>query len=260
MATVLKAYYHTQDDIPADHRPYYAQREMTLDGERRTVWHLDAEAPPALRSALDKERDANRDYERRLREAETELVRYRDLGSVQELTARRADGTPAAGGAAAPARADLEHQFAERLTALKERHAQEMDAVQAETAELESTVNNLLITTALQQIAPKHGVRPEAIPDLLRLARERLVVVDGTVVPHDEHGDVLYIDDAITPQTPEQWLTTRRNEAPHWFEPSSGGGAPTGVGTGRTAPVRPAAKPGLARMKAARQAQTAGLT
>jgi hypothetical protein len=79
---------------------------------------------------------------------------------------------------------------------------------------------------------------------------------DGNVLAK-KGEDVVYGKDGITPLSPSEWYAAQRTENPHWFPPSSGGGAPAlhgGNGTG----VDYSKLPPEERLTAIRAARAAG--
>lgn len=71
------------------------------------------------------------------------------------------------------------------------------------------------------------SVQPHALPDVIERAYRLFKVEDDRLVP--KRGDsVIFGADGASPMTPAEWLEKLKDEAPHYFKPSSGGGAAGG--------------------------------
>lgn len=71
----------------------------------------------------------------------------------------------------------------------------------------------------------KLGLHPGAVNDVIeRGLRIFKVNADGKIVPQDGEATI-YGADGVTPMTPREWLTKLRDEAPYFFQGTSGGGA-----------------------------------
>lgn len=69
------------------------------------------------------------------------------------------------------------------------------------------------------------GVLPSAIPDIVRNANDLFQMKDGKLVAMRD-GAPVYGADGATPISPAEWIKTEvTKNSPHYFKPSSGGGA-----------------------------------
>lgn len=96
--------------------------------------------------------------------------------------------------------------------------------------------NQMRIDTAISQIAARAdiGVNMEALPDILRRARDEFVIEEGKLVVKKD-GAVVRGEDGVSPLSPEEWVKSLRKSAGYYFKGSNGGGA--GGGDGGTTEV-----------------------
>lgn len=97
----------------------------------------------------------------------------------------------------------------------------------AKAGEIEATYKRTLVSTAIKDAAidPELGVLPGAIGDLLSRAQSVWRAGDdGRVLAFQ--GDLqLYGADGGSPLTPKEWIVKLKDEAPHYFKGTHGGGA-----------------------------------
>jgi len=105
-------------------------------------------------------------------------------------------------------------------------------------ADIESVYKRTLVNSAIKDAAidPEAGVLPGAIPDILsRAAGVWRAQDDGRVLAFQ--GDLqLYGADGGSPLTPKEWIAKLKEEAPHFFKGTHGGGA-GGDGNGQRGPL-----------------------
>lgn len=91
-----------------------------------------------------------------------------------------------------------------------------------------------VIERELKDAALGAGVRTSALTDVvLRGSNMWHLNDEGRIVARDGQGDLMYGTDGVSILTPKEWMETQlREAAPHFFEPSGGGGAPGGGGPG----------------------------
>lgn len=91
-----------------------------------------------------------------------------------------------------------------------------------------------VVDRELRDAALKAGVKASALPDVtLRGQGMWHLNDDGKIVAKDHHGDLVYGADGVSLMSAEEWMTgPLREAAPHFFEPSGGGGANGGGGPG----------------------------
>jgi hypothetical protein len=86
----------------------------------------------------------------------------------------------------------------------------------------------LIIDNAVREAATKVGVLPSAVDDALLRAKGIFAVEDGSAVPKDRDGKIIYGKDANQPMSINEWMGGLKETAPHLFQSSSGGGASGG--------------------------------
>ena len=105
--------------------------------------------------------------------------------------------------------------------------------------EIESTHKRTLVSTAIKDaiIDPELGVQPSAVRDILsRAADVWRAQDDGRVLAFQ--GDLqLYGADGGSPLTPKEWIMKLKDEAPHMFKGTHGGGAGGGGGSDARGPL-----------------------
>ena len=110
----------------------------------------------------------------------------------------------------------------------KDREAWKERATQLDR-EFANSVIDRRITDAV--LDPKSGARPDALSDILERARRVYQVSEDrkSIIPKEKTSDgntqVIYGPDGATPMSPGQWLQKLKDEAPYFFQGSSGGGA-----------------------------------
>ena len=118
---------------------------------------------------------------------------------------------------------DIDSAINEALTPIKEKNLK----LEQSNAQLQSTLEEVVLSDKVKDIAIKHGVFESALQDIVSRARNVFTVKDGKPVPkdnkasRDEEGNVL---------SPEKWIEGLAENAPHLFKPSNGSGAVRPVG------------------------------
>lgn len=114
----------------------------------------------------------------------------------------------------------------------------QLEALTGENETLKSSITQkderlsvLSIDNAVSGLAPKLGVRPEAVEDVVLAARNVYRLEDGTPTPFSG-DDVLYGKDG-KPMSMEEWIPSLAKDKPHYFEGSSGSGANNNGSGGR---------------------------
>lgn len=128
----------------------------------------------------------------------------------------------------------IEEEVIRRTEDMKKTLEEQIRAAQKEgsnwktkAGEIESTYKRTLVNSAIKDAAidPEAGVHPHAIPDILSRAQGVWRAQDdGRVLAYQ--GDLqLYGADGGSPLTPKEWIGKLKEEAPHFFKGTSGGGA-----------------------------------
>lgn len=131
----------------------------------------------------------------------------------------------------------IENAIQERIKVIREGFDENNKRLNAELAEERNkarTLNERLDRARIERdvtaavVNPDSGVQPQALPDVLERAyRLFKVEEDGNLVP--KRGDsIIFGADGASPMTPAEWLVKLKEEAPHYFKPSQGGGAAGG--------------------------------
>lgn len=119
-------------------------------------------------------------------------------------------------------RKGLEDQLSERGKALK---AAQDKALAAEQRVKEQAVK-IAVRDAISN--PNSGVVQSAVQDIIQRAMTVFVVEDDEKVIPKQGGAVLYGQDGVTAMSPLEWLGTLKEQSPHLFKQSNGGGGNVG--------------------------------
>ncbi len=161
-----------------------------------------------LQATIDKYKDIDPE---RAREAQKKLDEIEeknllDAGKVDELVAVKVERM----------KTDYENQ----ITAFNKRIA----GLEDENRGHHSRLSELLIDSAIREVALANGVKKAALPDVISRGKQVWTLKDN--VPTPMKGDqILYGKDPNKPLQMDEWVTGLQQEAAHLFEPSSGGGA-----------------------------------
>ena len=214
----LKFKYQAKAEIPAEHQPFYAER----DG----AWVLDADGA-ADKTKLDEFRNTN-----------VALMRERD-----ELKTRFEGIDPDEVRKLAQEKKHLEEQqrlkagefdkvLEARLKTAKVEWDKQLSAVTSERDALNARLVTIQIDQAVVTEATKRGLRSTALPDITARARTTFKLVNGVPQAFDADSQTARVGkDGVTPMTLAEWLDTQVSDAPHLFESNAGGGA-AGNGSG----------------------------
>lgn len=113
---------------------------------------------------------------------------------------------------------DIETTVNEALAPIKEKNLK----LEETNKQLQVTLEEVVLSDRVKDIAIKHGVHESALLDITSRARKVFTVKDGKPIPkdsknsRDEDGNVL---------SPESWLVQLTESAPHLFKSSNGSGA-----------------------------------
>jgi hypothetical protein len=218
----LKVEVDTLDGVEETLQPYYKQDE---DGRYR----LDIDGLPdvsGLKNALNDERNQRKDLSSKLKRYDgVDLDFYGKVASKRDLFEK----FEKSGGVDEEA---IKAQIESRTTRMREEHEREVQGLSEKLNSTSSRLSKLLVDNAVSEAALKSGVMDTALEDVLRRAKEVFRVVDGVVVPQNRDGDTIYGKDGVRPLTQDEWLSDLRNNAPHLFKPSKGGGAAPDGGKG----------------------------
>lgn len=194
------------------------------------VYVLDAEvdehpATRGLKSALDKEKDDRRKARETLKAMLTRLgvdssedadEMLEQLMALKKEADKHRDKKLIDQG-------KVDELIAERVAAMKKEYDKNLGNLTKERDALKSVAERAMVDNALSAAAVKARVRNSALQDVLlrgkmvfRLDGEKVVAVDGDKPRFGKNGEALGM---------EEWVETLREDAPHLFESSTGGGA-----------------------------------
>ncbi len=207
----LKFKYQTKQEIPAEHQPFYVER----DG----AWTLDADGVVS-QTKLDEFRQNNITLTNQLKKFEGI-----DPDAVRQL----ADEKRKLEEAAQIKAGEVDKVVAARLKAeLDKVHA----PVVAERDALHGRLTAIQIDQAVVSEATKRGLRPTAIPDITSRARTNFKLVNGVPQAFEADGQTARMGkDGVSPMTLAEWVDALVSDAPHLFEANAGSGA-AGSGSG----------------------------
>ena len=214
----LKFKYASKEQIPAEHQPFYAEREG--------AWLLDVEGA-ADKAKLDEFRNSN-----------VALIKERD-----ELKTRFEGIDPDEVRTLAQEKKHLEEQqrlkagefdkvLEARLKTAKTESDKKLSAVTSERDALNARLVIIQIDQAVMTEATKRGLRSTALPDITARARTTFRLVNGVPQAFEADSQTARVGkDGVTPMTLADWVDTQVSDAPHLFESNAGGGA-AGNGSG----------------------------
>jgi hypothetical protein len=204
----LKYRYANKQEIPAEHQPFYIER----DGS----WTLDAEGVVS-QGKLEEFRANNIALTNQLKRFEgidPVTVRQlaedkRKLEEAQQLKAGEVDKVIDA-----------------RLKAARTEWDKQHGAVVAERDALTGRLTAIQIDQAVVTEATKRGLRATALTDITARARSTFKLVNGVPQAFEADGTTARMGrDGVTPMTLAEWVDALVSDAPHLFEANAGGGA-----------------------------------
>lgn len=218
----LKAIVESLDGVPEALQEHYTEK----DGK----FYLDAEGVEdvsGLKSALQKERENRKTLSQQLEEFKAKIgdldpEKAREaLKKLDEMESKKLldEG-------------EFEKLLEKRISQAKKDHENQVTALNKKLEERESelqTVNGRLSELVIDQTASqallKAGAREDALPFLLREARDVYKMKDGQPVPVDKDGNTVYGSDPSKPMPFNEWAGNVLKEHPFLSKPSTGSGA-----------------------------------
>lgn len=187
------------------------------------------EDPAGLKSALQKERDAAKTYEKQVKawgslgktpEEIQELLRKQQELEDKELIDKK----------------EFDKLFEKRTERLKsdyDKKLQEALATAEQASKRAQAFQGRVLDDAIRAAAAKAGIHQHAIDDALFRARSMFALDEnGQAVQLGDDGKPVLGKDGKTPFTPLEWLEGMKEKAPHWFPASASGGGSGGSGAG----------------------------
>lgn len=213
LAEPLRAYYTRSGDdyvLDADGVEDVGGLKRVLEDKKADVQKLKAKLDEVTKTYADLDPERAREALKKLDEIENQNLL--SAGKVDEVVAKRTEAM----------RKDLESRISAAQAALEER-----DGL---IAKMRSKLETLTIDSALKELALKAGVRDTALPDLLSRGRSVFKMKDEQVVPLNEDGTTRLGKNGRDPLTFDEYVALLQSDAPHLFEPNTGGGSSTTAG------------------------------
>lgn len=112
--------------------------------------------------------------------------------------------------------------------------------LQQESDQWSSKFRRTVIDRAISDAALKAGARPQAVADVVLRGQSMWTLNEqGKPIAKSSDTDIMYGKDGTSPLTPVEWMDILKQEAPHFFESSAGGGAPGSPnGTGGSSKIK----------------------
>ena len=227
----LHQVYASEPEIPAAVREHYAEKEGK--------WLLQTDPPTedvtGLKTALASERNLRRDAEKQATDMKTRYEgidpdevhklreRVKDLDDSDVYDKKGID-------ALVEKRTKSMQEEHQRLMAVKER---ELTHHKGRGDTFEQKYRNERISTTLMDAITRAGVTKTAVQDAVQRGLGVFTELDDTgKVLAKVGGETRYGKDGISPLSPDEWIAGLKQEAPHLWPPSSGGGASNNHGIG----------------------------
>ncbi|MGH7993260.1 MAG: hypothetical protein ACREDQ_07080 [Limisphaerales bacterium] len=215
----LKYKFATKQDIPAEHQPFYVERDgaFVLDADG-VVEKSKLDEFRTTNVALMKERD---DLAKKFEGIDPDEVRK--LAEEKQRLELQAQGHKPE---------EIEKIIEKRLKAARADWEKTHGVVVAERDALHGRLSAIQIDQAVVNEATKRGLRPTAIPDITARARMTFKLVNGVPQAFDGDGQTARMGkDGVSAMTLAEWVDALVSDAPHLFEANAGGGA-AGSGSG----------------------------
>lgn len=112
---------------------------------------------------------------------------------------------------------DIDSAIGEALKPIKEKN----EKLLADNSKLQSTLEEVVLSDKVKDIAITHGVAESALSDVVSRAKNVFTVKDGKTIPRNKKN----LDSDGNPMNTETWLKGLTETAPHLFKTSNGSGA-----------------------------------
>jgi hypothetical protein len=231
----LRAVYTDENEIPAGFRELYDEQDGKFVLKRDAIEGVKTQADlDRVEGTLKKERKARTDAEAKLKRFEALGDRDPDelLRAADEVESLRAQ----VGAGDAKSEETIQKRIAGEVAKATNPLQRELDKFKGEAEthrkradELAGQIRRSTLETELTKAATGLKVRGEAVEDILRYQDIFDVGEDGRVVTR---ADLKGVSAGLDPQG---WLSERRQDRPHWWPDSVGGGATGGSGGGAPA-------------------------
>lgn len=214
----LKLLVTTLEEVPETQRGLYTKTEsgdfkLDVDG---------IEDSERLQKALNSERDARKEAERKAKEKDKAFSGI-DVDKAREALKLQQDLEDKK----LIEEGDVEGLVEKRVKQVLSERQNEHDALVGERDALKGELHELHIKTAVADAASKIGsVKPNAMGMIVGEFEKMFSIDDkGKVVAKDENGDVVYGSDGVTPLTISEKMETFVKSHDYLFVESKGGGS-----------------------------------
>jgi hypothetical protein len=100
----------------------------------------------------------------------------------------------------------------------------QIEDLQGTSTKYKTMFETKVVEDTVRETALKAGVRPEALTDVLMRGNQIFSLgEDGSVEARDMQGNLVKIDDIV--MTPDNWVKSLKESAPHYWPPSQSAGA-----------------------------------
>jgi len=120
---------------------------------------------------------------------------------------------------------ELDKVVEQRVGEMKSTYENQLKTLTEQNSVAQRQLESLLIDNAVRDAALKSGVQATAVDDVLLRAKATFKIKDGSAVPVDAQGNVVYGKDGTSPMSVVDWTSGLKKQAPHLFQGSQGGGA-----------------------------------
>lgn len=120
---------------------------------------------------------------------------------------------------------EIDKVVEQRVAEMKSTYETQLSTLSEKNMVAQRQLESLLIDNAVRDAAIKSGVQPTAVDDVLLRAKVSFQIKDGSAVPVDSQGNIVYGKDGSTPMSVTDWTAGLKKQAPHLFLGSQGGGA-----------------------------------
>ncbi|MBS3648854.1 hypothetical protein KEU06_09570 [Pseudaminobacter sp. 19-2017] len=151
----------------------------------------------------------------------------KDIGDLRGIAQRVKDGQLVENKGLDEAIQERTKTMREGLEAQIRQHATEKDAWKTKFEQADGRRRQGVVDRAIASLAVDEtiGMHPTALADIQVRARSVFEVDDNDGLTPKRNGEVLYGGDGATPMSIKEWVNVLRDEAPHFFKGSSGGGS-----------------------------------
>lgn len=118
---------------------------------------------------------------------------------------------------------DIDTAIGEALKPIKDKN----EKLIADNSKLQSTLEEVVLSDKVKDIAMTHGVHESALSDIVSRAKNVFTVKDGKTIPKDKKNSLDADGNTLNTET---WLKGLSETAPHLFKTSNGSGAQRPMG------------------------------